>query len=90
MNEWITYIISMYSYFHTRYVLVCCHEVGERGERHLGNIYIFCLFLNTKVCVVWWLARIFWSRGVWVQVLVLHYFLRALGAGRHQVPTLGS
>jgi hypothetical protein len=57
------------SYVYTRYVLVRWHEVGERGERRLGYKYIYCLFLNTKVHVVWWLAPNFWSRGVWVRVL---------------------
>jgi hypothetical protein len=52
----------------------------EAEERRLGCKYIFCLFLNTKVCVVWWLVSNFWSRGVWVRVLVLHYFF--VGAGR--------
>jgi hypothetical protein len=32
--------------------LASCNEAGEFGERHLGYKYIFCLFLNTKVCVV--------------------------------------
>jgi hypothetical protein len=31
------------------YVTVCWHEPGER---RLGYKYIFCLYLNTKVCVV--------------------------------------
>jgi hypothetical protein len=66
----------------TRYVLMRCHEAEERGELRLGYKYIFCLFLNTKVHVVWWLALNLWSRVVWVRVLVLHYFLRVLGVGR--------
>jgi hypothetical protein len=41
--------------------------------------------LNTVVRVVWWLAK-FLDQGVWVRVLVLHYFLRGVvpgnGAGR--------
>jgi hypothetical protein len=36
---------------HTRYVLVRCHEAGERGERRLGYEYNFCLFVNTNVFV---------------------------------------
>jgi hypothetical protein len=37
----------------TKYVSVCCHMAGER---RLGCKYNYCLFLNTKVHVVWWLA----------------------------------
>jgi hypothetical protein len=38
--------------------------------------YNYCLFLNTKVCVLWWLAALnFWSRRAWARVLALHYFL---------------
>jgi hypothetical protein len=39
-----------------------CHEVREREKRRLGYKYNFCLFLNIKVHVVWWLALNFWSR----------------------------
>jgi hypothetical protein len=42
------------------------------GERRLGYKYNFCLFLNTKVCVVWWLAPS--ARSA--------LFLRALNVGR--------
>jgi hypothetical protein len=70
-------------------MLVRCHEAREHGERRLGYKYNFCLFLNTKICVVWWLASNFCNGGVWAQVLVLHYFLRrALSVGR--VHTLDS
>jgi hypothetical protein len=37
---------------------VRCHEPGEHGEgeAHVVYKYNYCLFLNTKVHVVWWLA----------------------------------
>jgi hypothetical protein len=57
---------------------VRCHEAREREKRCLGYKYIFCLFINTKVYVFWWLTLNFWSRKVWIRVLVLHYFLRTL------------
>jgi hypothetical protein len=50
-------------HIHTRYVPVRCHEAGKRGEQRLGYKYIFCLFLNTKISVVWLFAPNFWSRG---------------------------
>jgi hypothetical protein len=36
-----------------RYVTVCCHESEECGEWCLSYKYNFCLFLNTKLHVVW-------------------------------------
>jgi hypothetical protein len=45
----------------TRYVHVRCHKVGERRERCLGYKYNFCLFINNKIRVVWWLVLNFWS-----------------------------
>jgi hypothetical protein len=42
---------------------VRCHEAGDQGEWRLGYKYNYCLFLNTKIHVVWWLAPNFWSRG---------------------------
>jgi hypothetical protein len=33
----------------TRYMLVHCHEAGERVERCLDCKYNYCLFLNIKV-----------------------------------------
>jgi hypothetical protein len=37
-------------------MLVRCHEAGERVEQRLDYKYNYCLFLNIKVRVVWWLA----------------------------------
>jgi hypothetical protein len=39
----------------TRYVSVRYHEAWEQ---RLGYKYNFCLFLNIKVYMVWWLAQI--------------------------------
>jgi hypothetical protein len=35
------------------------HETDKRGERCIGYKYNYCLFINTKLRVVWWLAQIF-------------------------------
>jgi hypothetical protein len=45
----------------TSYMSVRCHETRERGERRIGYKYNFCLFLNSKICVVWWLAPKFFE-----------------------------
>jgi hypothetical protein len=44
------------SFIYTRYMHVRCHEAGERVERRLDYKYNYCLLLNTKVHVVYWLA----------------------------------
>jgi hypothetical protein len=41
------------SYHLIRYMLLCCHEAGKRGERRLGYKYNYCLFINNKVHIVW-------------------------------------
>jgi hypothetical protein len=70
----------------TRYVPVRCHEAEER---RLGYKYNYCLFLNTKVHVQW-LAPNFWSRGVWVRVLALYYFLQVLSVDRVKPNKIGT
>jgi hypothetical protein len=39
-----------------RHNYVCARALPRGGERHLGCKYSYCLFLNTRVHVVWWLA----------------------------------
>jgi hypothetical protein len=47
---------------------MCPCVATRRGawERRLGYKYNYCLFLNTKLCVVWWLVINLWGkkRGV--------------------------
>jgi hypothetical protein len=67
-------------WYFTRYVPVRCHEMWSMRAASRLQIYIFCLFLNTK-CGLLVISK-FLQHRVWVQVLVLYYFLRTLDVRR--------
>jgi hypothetical protein len=50
-------------WYFTRYVPVRCHEMWSMRAASRLQIYIFCLFLNTKIYVVCWLFPNFYSIG---------------------------